>query len=98
MSISYTTTATSIPETETEWVSIKMPKSHQMVTIGFSEVYFVVVHTINGGRFYSEVVQGSEAAYELFSNYCDVAEYFGGTCELFYINKDGYDVVEYKVF
>ena len=95
MSVSYTTTSTSIPETE--WISVKMPKS-QMVTIGFSEMYFVVVHTINGGRFYSEVVQGSEAAYELFSDYCDMAEYFGGTCELFYINEDGYDVIEYQVF
>jgi hypothetical protein len=92
-----TTEAISTPKSKTEWISTKLPKS-QKITINFSEIYFVIVHTINGGRFYSEAVQGSEAAYELFSSYCDIAEYFGGICELFYVNEDGYDIIDHQIF
>lgn len=85
------------PETDVKWFAVKIPEVKSAMIDTF-EMYFVVVHTINGGRFYSEVVQDSEAAYQLFSDYCDIAEYFGGTCELFYINQDGYEVIEHQVF
>ncbi len=92
-----TTEVISTPESKTEWISVKSPRLQKNI-ISSSEIYFVIVHTINGGRFYSEAVQGSEAAYELFSSYCDIAEYFGGICELFYVNEDGYDIIDHQIF
>ena len=89
------TVTTHIPAIK--YTAVKVPTTSNVV-IDFSEMYFAVVHTINGGRFYSEAVQGAEAAYALYTDYCDIAEYFGGVCELFYVNDQGYEVLEHQVF
>lgn len=61
--------------------------------IGF---YFVVSHTDNGTRFYSDPIANIEVAEETFGNYVDVIKYFeGGTVELYKILPDDYDVIAF---
>ena len=59
--------------------------------------FFVVAHTINGGRFYSEPLNTFEEATKIFKKYENMVYYFdGGSVELLSINDSDYDVVSIK--
>lgn len=56
--------------------------------------YFVVGHTINGGRFYSETFTDSLDAINTYHDYYDTVKYFGGgTVELFRITDNDFDII-----
>jgi len=56
--------------------------------------YFVVGHTVNGGRFYSETFIDFLKAIKTYHRYCDTVRYFGGgTVELLCITDDDFDIV-----
>lgn len=56
--------------------------------------YFVVAHTVNGGRFYSEPFYDYLSAENYFSDIRGLVEYFGGgQIEMLNINEKDYDVI-----
>ncbi len=56
--------------------------------------YFIAAHTLNGGRFYSEVFKTFAEAFTAYSSYIDMVKYFnGGYVELFRINNEDFDIV-----
>lgn len=60
----------------------------------FVPYYFIAAHTIHGGRFYSEVFKNSLEALEIYPQYADMVQYFGGgQVELFRITENDYDVI-----
>lgn len=56
--------------------------------------YFIVAHTINGARFYSEPFEDVISAAKSYITYEDSVSYFGGgTVELFRIDPDDFDII-----
>lgn len=60
----------------------------------FTPYYFIAAHTVRGSRFYSETFKSSLDALEVYPQYVDMIQYFGGgQVELFRITEDDYDVI-----
>lgn len=58
-------------------------------------MFFVIGRATCGGRFYSETTENYREAYQLFSSYKSVVEYFGGgEVELVAVSENGYDIVD----
>lgn len=59
--------------------------------------YFVVAHTINGGRFYSQTL-GWEDVTEEFRKYKNVVRFFGGGyVQLYERTFDNYEIVRDEI-
>jgi len=59
--------------------------------------WFVVGHTINGGRFYSESFTNYSSAQHCYNEFKTLVDYFGGGyVELLNISEYDYDVVAFS--
>lgn len=58
------------------------------------QFYFVSLHTINGGRFYSEPFKNIQDAIDRYLDFKNIGIYFGGgIVELFKIDEMDFDII-----